>query len=299
MPYQHSNHRQPPHRNNLKFVLLICLITVIVVVLVIFCVKMLPSPSSPGTSHAESQSELLSSTPSTLESEPSSQPVSSENTTDSSVPSTAGTPSENYDYSQPVPQSGAVDIRYFDDAVFLGDSRTEDFILYTGLDNADSITHIGMAVDTVFSDANIQRNGTTMTAIDALKQDPSFSKVYIMLGVNELGWYVTDIFIEYYEKIIDTIREINPDAKIYIQGIIPVSAEKSASDKIYNNDRIERFNSLIRDMAKRKEVYFVNVAESVVDSTGCIPADAAPDGVHLNKEYCLKWLEYLKTHTVR
>lgn len=298
MSYQHSNHRRPPHKSNLKFVLSICLITVIVVAVIIFCVKMLPSPTPSGTSQAGSQPEPLSSTLSVPERNPSSEPTSAGDSVSSAIIDSPGIPAENYDYAQPVPQSGAVDLHYFDDAVFLGDSRTEDFILYTGLDNADSITHIGMAVDTVFSEANIQRNGTTMTAIDALKQDPSFSKVYIMLGVNELGWYVTDIFIEYYEKIIDTIREINPDAKIYIQGIIPVSAEKSASDKVYNNDRIERFNGLIRDMAQRKEVYFVNVAESVVDSTGCIPADAASDGVHLNKEYCLKWLEYLKTHTV-
>ena len=35
-----------------------------------------------------------------------------------------------------------------------------------------------------------------------------------MLGVNELGWIYTEAFIEKYGEIIDTVRTINPNAKI-------------------------------------------------------------------------------------
>ena len=34
------------------------------------------------------------------------------------------------------------------------------------------------------------------------------------------------------------------------------------------------------------------------DESGALPADASNDGVHLNKSYCVQWLDYLKTHTV-
>ena len=40
-----------------------------------------------------------------------------------------------YDFSRPVPLSEPVDDSYFDDAVFIGDSRTEGLITNTGLSN--------------------------------------------------------------------------------------------------------------------------------------------------------------------
>ena len=103
-------------------------------------------------------------------------------------------------------------------------------------------------------------------------------------------------FIEKYEQIIDTLREINPNVTIYVQSILPVTKEKSDNDSIYNNPKIDTFNALLQKMCEEKEVYYVNVSEAVCDESGTLPADASFDGVHLNKESCQKWLEYLKTH---
>ena len=61
-----------------------------------------------------------------------------------------------------------------------------------------------MSVKKVFSDKVIKVGGQSMTVIEALKSDPTFDRVYIMLGVNELGWIYTEAFIEKYGEIIDT-----------------------------------------------------------------------------------------------
>ena len=202
-----------------------------------------------------------------------------------------------YDFTQSVPESDAVEDSYFDDAVFIGNSRTEGFMLYAGLSNATYFTAVGLMVDTIFTEPYAQVDGEKTTIIDALKTK-DFSKVYIMLGMNELGWVYGSVYQEYYGRIIDTIREINPDAVIYIQSILPVSSEKSEKDKIYNNPRIQEFNALLRQLAEEKEVYYLNVAEAVADETGCLPEGASFDGVHLTPEYCGKWRDYLKTHTI-
>ena len=202
-----------------------------------------------------------------------------------------------YDFSQSVPESAEVDDSYFDDAVFIGNSRTEGFKLYAGLSNAEYYTAIGLMVDTIFTKPYATVNGEKTTIMEALKTT-DFSKVYIMLGMNELGWVYGSVYQEYYGRIIDGIREINPDAVIYIQSILPVSAEKSENDDIYNNERINEFNALLRELAEEKEVYYVDVAEAVADESGCLPEDATFDGVHLTPDYCGKWRDYLKTHTV-
>ena len=208
-----------------------------------------------------------------------------------------GTFSVEHDDSDLVPVNAPVDNSYFDDAVFIGDSRTQGFIIYNGLGNATAYMDKGLKVDTAFTKAVIEVNGTKISVMDALAQNKNFRKIYVMLGVNELGWAYSDIFIGKYGELVDKIKEINPHAEIYIQSILPVSEKKSSSDDIYNMTKINEYNSLIQQMAEEKAVYYLNVAEAVMDSSGYLPEEASTDGVHLNKEYCAKWLDYLKTHT--
>lgn len=214
-----------------------------------------------------------------------------------SLPDTTADVPTEYDYSKPVPLGEAVSDDFFDDAVFIGDSRTEGFILNAGLSNTVSYTYKGLTVDTVFTKPVIHKNGALLSVMDALKVT-DFTKVYIMLGVNETGWPYSSVFIEKYGQIIDTIKEINPKAIIYVQEIFPVSREVSATHSYVKNDKICEINYLLSEMAKEKQVYYIDVGTAVSAEDGSLPAEAAVDGIHLKREYCLKWLDYLKTHTV-
>ena len=53
-----------------------------------------------------------------------------------------------------------------------------------------------------------------------------FEKIYIMLGINEIGTGTADTFAEQYGKVINTIREKQPDAIIFIQSIMHVTKKK-------------------------------------------------------------------------
>lgn len=187
------------------------------------------------------------------------------------------------------------DTSYFNDAVFIGDSRVDGFILNAELYDTTAYTHIGLAINKVFTEPLINMNGTMVTIMDAMRQT-DFNKVYLMFGINEMGWNYSDVFINNYEQIIDEIRNINPNAKIYVQSILPVSAEVSNTHEYINNNKVVEFNQLLRDMAQKKSVTYVNVYECIVDQLGNLPDDAASDGIHLKKEYCLKWCDYLLTH---
>lgn len=202
-----------------------------------------------------------------------------------------------YDYSQPVPQSDAVEDSYFDDAIFVGNSRTEGFMMYSGLKNAQYLTHIGLKVDTIQTLLVAKIDGKKMTIMDALKQK-EFGKIYIMLGMNELGWVFPELFKEDYALIIDEIKRNHPNSIIYMQSILPVTKNKAINDSIYNNENIERFNQLVKEIAFEKEVYYLNVSEGIADSDGSLPDNATFDGVHLKPDFCLVWLSYLKEHTV-
>ena len=184
----------------------------------------------------------------------------------------------------------------YSDAAFIGDSRTEALKTYGLLNGATYYTYKGLKVDTVFTEPYIDEGGTKMTVMDAIARH-QYERVYIMLGVNELGWVSTDIFIDDYGKIIDELKKTQPDATIYVQSILPVSAKKSEQDSIYNNPRINEFNALIEQMAKDKGATYLRVNEAVMDESGSLPADASTDGVHPNIDYCRKWTAYLDANS--
>ncbi len=202
-----------------------------------------------------------------------------------------------YDFSKPVPVSDTVEDTYFEDAVFIGDSRTEGLILNTGLSNTTSYVYKGLMVNTVFTKPVIKKDGEKISVMDALKTT-DFSKVYIMFGINETGWAYSRVFQKKYGDIIDAIQDINPRALIYIQGIMPVSDKVSSEHQYITNAKISEYNRLLQELAKEKKVYYIDTENAVISADGSLPEDAAYDGIHLVKEYCEKWLDYLKTHTV-
>lgn len=197
-----------------------------------------------------------------------------------------------------MPENEAVSNDYFDDAVFVGDSRTQGLMLYAGLDHATFYANKGLNVNEVFDKNLATINGHKVSIATALSQT-SYSKVYIMLGINELGWVYPEKFYDQYAKMIDTVQSTHPHAVIYLEGLLPVTAEKSASDPGTTNEKIDQYNVLIAQLAKDKKVNYLNVREAVQDKNGNLCGEATNDGVHLNKPYCLKWLNYLKTHTIQ
>lgn len=186
---------------------------------------------------------------------------------------------------------------YFDDALFIGDSRTEGFMLYTSLSNLHAYCSKGLSVSRIYTDTIVpMEDGRTVTVMEAL-QEQSYAKIYIMFGVNELGWPYDDLFREQYSKLIKDIKTLQPDALIYVQNIIPIAASRSATDPIYNNENVNRFNGIIQEICQEQAVIYLDVGSALSDENGALPEDASPDGVHCNREYCEVWLDYLRNHT--
>ena len=66
--------------------------------------------------------------------------------------------------------SGQVADSYFDDAAFIGDSRTQGLQLYTGLPNATFYATQGLMVDTFFSKKFVKAGGGKITIPDAMQK---------------------------------------------------------------------------------------------------------------------------------
>lgn len=198
----------------------------------------------------------------------------------------------------PVPESEAVEDAYFEDAVFLGDSRTEGFHLYSGLESGTYFYAVGATVESVFTKNVWPADGKEkVPLLDALAET-ACGKVYLMLGINELGWSKKETFHDQYAKVIDRVREDHPEAEIVLQTILPVSAKQDAKGSYVNNARIGVYNQVIRALAEEKDCALVDVAEALAGEDGCLPKELNFDGVHLNPAGCKIWLDYLRTHSL-
>lgn len=199
----------------------------------------------------------------------------------------------------PVPESEPVENDYFNDIVFLGDSRTEGFYLYSGMKKHGQYLYaVGATVESVFSkDAWETEKGKKVPLLDALAE-LECGKVYVMLGVNELGWTKVENFTSQYEKLVDRIRADHPGVQVVLQSILPVTAKQDEKGNYVNNERIRTYNKEIEALAAKKDCAYVNVAEAVTGPDGCLPVMWTTDGVHLNVEGCRVWLHYLRTHSV-
>lgn len=208
---------------------------------------------------------------------------------------------EGYDYSQCVPESAPAEDDYFSDAVFIGDSRTDGFRLYSGLTQGEYLVKTGLSVFKIEKD-QVKVEGKKMTVPEALERK-SYGKVYVCLGLNELGMYDDQGYYDHYAALIDRIRAAQPQAAVYIQLLIPVNeqkcAEKGVADYI-NNQQIGVYNGLLRQLAQDKRVFLTDPAQDIVDpATGQPSYDAVADGIHFQKGPYRQWLDYLKRHTVR
>lgn len=204
----------------------------------------------------------------------------------------------DYDWGVAVPESEAVDVDYFSDAVFIGNSLAQGFMLYGGLKTADMFAMQSISVVNIGTEKVINGGeGEYITILDAMARK-SYGKVFVMLGINELSWASQETFYSKYADLIDRIRKLEPEAELYLQSITPVTQSKSENSTTFNNTRIRDYNEVIRQLAEDKEAHYLYVFDAFADEQGCLPAGSSDDGIHPYSKYYPQWLTYLQTHTV-
>jgi lysophospholipase L1-like esterase len=131
------------------------------------------------------------------------------------------------------------------------------------------------------------------TVPEALAQGHKFGRVFINFGTNEMGWPYYDSFIQYYAKLVQTIRQYSPDAKIYAQSILPVTASRGLQGDAINNENVKTLNEYIQRFANENGCVYLACDSAVMDENGQLPEEASTDGVHLSIDYCKYWLNYI------
>lgn len=188
---------------------------------------------------------------------------------------------------------------FFKDTVFTGDSLTVDMVNFEEFNDADIVGGIGVSAYRAVTDHEVAINGkksdTAYMPDRVAKYKPK--KIYMMFGCNDLTWgdqMSEKKFIGYYTQLIDTLKEKCPDAKIYIQSIMPITAAmENKKNTPFDNKKVDQFNAGLKQLAAQKGAKYLDVASIVRGKDGKLPSGVSDDGIHLKaKEYKL-WVQYL------
>ena len=186
---------------------------------------------------------------------------------------------------------------YFDDALFIGDSRTVGISEYGDLNNAIFFANTGMSVYNVF-EKNVSVPQVGKLKLEQLLTYKKFGKIYIMLGINELG-YNQEKTLKKYKDLLKFVQEKQSNAIIYIEANLHVAAERSNKDKTINNININKINNEISQLADNEKIFFIDVNEKFDDENGNLSSNYTQDNVHIYAKYYKEWSDWLSQNAVK
>ena len=206
----------------------------------------------------------------------------------------------------PVISGETVDASWFDDAVFVGDSVTLKLSYYAdygSLGNADFLCAGSLGYNNAQwgydhpDNVHPVYNGIKYTVEDGVAMlQPK--KIFIMLGMNDIGLYGVDGAVEGMKSLTAKIQQRCPDAVIYVQSVTPMLSYKQLSD--LNNTTIAAFDQAIQPICQERGYIYLDVASAVNDGYGNLMeascSDATAMGLHFSDAGCEAWVNYLKSH---
>ena len=199
------------------------------------------------------------------------------------------------------PSCGQVDLSYFADAAFLGDSLTVGFSDYQiNLGGALICGYTGVGPDAIVNRSAVKSPTRGQeVALDVLAAAQP-RKLYILLGTNTLTTLgASDRFLAYYGQMLDMLREaLGEDCVIYVQSIPPVRPSAAAEKPGLASDVLRGVNEQLAQLAASKGCVYLDLWEALADGEGNLKEMlAAPDGVHLSAGNGYgAWVTYLRNH---
>ena len=225
---------------------------------------------------------------------------------------TSGSGAENGDTDIPEPEQTElgedglplvhymqVEDDYFDDAVFIGDSRTLSLQLYANLENTTFLADTGLTIYSVLDKKLTPSTMTTKTTVTDYLTDHQFKKIYLMLGINEIGTGTAESFCRSYGEVLETLQALQPDAIIYLQAILHISEGKDKEHTYINNAAIIERNEALQSLVDNEHIFWLDSNPVVCDENGYLIESYTFDGVHLQAKYVYLWTDYLKQHAIQ
>ena len=184
---------------------------------------------------------------------------------------------------------------YFADALFIGDSRTVGLGLYSPIGDATYFGCVGMTSYSVF-DVTAEDTGV-YSYLETLLTNNKYGKIYFMVGINELGSNKESQREAYWDAV-ERIRQLQPDATIFLMSNLSVTYNRSKNDRYINRDSVTEFNQWIQTNANGYDIFYLDANFLFCDESGYLKSDLSWDGAHVYASVYTEWSQYLMEHGI-
>ena len=177
------------------------------------------------------------------------------------------------------------------DVLFIGDSRTVGLSEYGDLGNADVFANSGMSVFNLL-DSKPKKGAGSDKTLNQLLEGKNYKAVFLMLGINELG-YGNQNILKQYRTVVSYIKEKQPEAVLILEANLHVTKTKSDRSPIYNNENINVLNQGIKQIAAEENCPYIDVNVIFDDESGNLNETYTTDGSHVLGKYYALWTEWI------
>lgn len=160
--------------------------------------------------------------------------------------------------------------------VFLGNSITAQCEWSELFDN-NNILNRGISGDNTFG--IIER----LNSITKLQP----SKVFLMIGVNDLISYTPKQITANYRRILTLLKQQCPNTNVYIQSVLPVNNE-IRNTGVENEDILD-INKNLMLLAREFQLNYIDLHPVLGDEKGNLAPSFTKDGIHLNGDAYFVW----------
>jgi lysophospholipase L1-like esterase len=202
----------------------------------------------------------------------------------------------------PEASSGFYD-RFFDDAVFVGDSVTmglRNFALYQRGKNVAALGRASFLAEVSYnlrvssrdefisSGVNLSYAGEKMPVQDIIRLLGA-KKVFIMLGLNDGVANDPSTGVARYGHTLDNVLKMNPGVDIYVELCTPIA--KSGETARVNNVNVNAFNEALKALCAERGIEWVDTNSPFKSAGGYMRDDYTSDRyVHFNNSGAAAWI---------
>lgn len=164
------------------------------------------------------------------------------------------------------------------DVVFFGDSHTAGGDFQKAFPDVKSLNLGYIGEDT----KGMLRRVETIAAVQP-------KKIFLMAGINGLKNQSLSDFKYWYTALVDSIRTAVPNAELYIESILPVTASSDYCD----NAKINEANTIIKHIAQERNLIYIDL-NSAYAKNEVLLTSLSYDGLHLTEEAYSIFYENIK-----
>ena len=155
----------------------------------------------------------------------------------------------------------------------------------------------GIDMNTLITKNVIKVESEMYTLAEYVDTIENVEAVYIIISAESVSWMDTPTFVKKYTAFVEDIIEVQPEAHIYVQLILPINEEKAVKRGYsVTNEKINEINEYIVKFAEENSIWILDPRELYADKEGKLPPESTTNGIRFEKDGYEPWAKYILTH---